>query len=95
VILIAIAIAGSVLVVLAVFFALITICVQAEDRHTKGILVPPPTILAAATRRVTGLYVRQPAIPSGQGYYWHQPSARAALDATPEGGENSWPFRCP
>jgi hypothetical protein len=89
------AIAGSVLAMLTVFFALITISVQAEDRHTKGILAPPSTILAATTRRITGLYVRQPIIPCGQGCRCHPQSARAVLDATPEGGENSWPFRCP
>jgi hypothetical protein len=93
VIVIVIAIAGSVLVVLAVFFAMVTICLQAEDRHTKGILAPPPTVPAAATRRITGLYVRQPAIPYGQSC--HPAPVRAAFDKTPEGGENSWPFRCP
>jgi hypothetical protein len=93
VILIVIAIAGSVFVVLAVFLALITSCVRAEDRHTKSILAPPPTFLAAATRRVTGLYVRQPIAPSGQGC--HPAPVRAAFGAAPEGGENCWPFRCP
>ena len=55
-IVIVIAIAGIVLVVLAVFFALITVCVQAEDRHTKGILAPrrpswppPPAASPACT----------------------------------------------
>jgi hypothetical protein len=75
------AIAGSAVALLIVFFALTAISVRAEDRHTKSILTPPPTHLAAAARRVTGLYVRSPQIACGPACRCHPPSARAALGA--------------
>jgi hypothetical protein len=75
------AIAGSALALLIVFFTLTAISVRTEDRRTRSLLAPPPTHLAAAARRVTGLYVRSPADACGSACRCHPPSSRAALGA--------------
>jgi hypothetical protein len=74
------AVAGAILIILAVLFTLITITIRAEDRRARSILGPPPGWLAAAARRITGLHVR--AVASGGPACHCQPDpARAALGA--------------
>jgi hypothetical protein len=89
------AVAGAVLAVLVTLFALITVTLRAEDRCAKSILGPAPGPLTAITRRITGLYVRAPAVPCGPTCHCHPQPARAASGADSRGGENSWPSPYP